>query len=50
MNEFAEQTGLTENKDAKQDRYLWTDAFAIQIFLALSPYFNDDRYKDLARE
>lgn len=50
MNEFAEQTGLKENKDVKQDRYLWTDAFAVQNFLALSSYFDNDRFKGLAQE
>lgn len=49
MNEFAEQTGLKENKGLKQDRYLWTDAFAVQNFLALSSYFDNDRYTDFAR-
>ena len=50
MHEFADQTGLTGGKEAEQDRYLWTDAFAVQNFLALASCFNDKRYKELARQ
>jgi len=50
MNEYTEQTGLKENEDGEEDRYLWTDAFAVQNFLALSSYYNSDMYKDLARK
>ncbi len=50
MHEFAEETGLTKDEEVKQDRYLWTDAFAVQNFLALSSYFDDAIYKDLARD
>ncbi len=49
MNEFTEQSGLKENEDEEEDRYLWTDAFAVQNFLALSSYYDNDMYKDLAR-
>jgi len=50
MQEFTEQTGLSKAENINQDRYLWTDAFAVQNFLALSSYFDDDMYKDLARD
>lgn len=50
MNAFAERTGLTNPGEVEQDRYLWTDAFAVQNFLALSAHFGEDRYKALARE
>ena len=49
MHEFAEQTGLANGDEAEQDRYLWTDAFAVQNFLALASCFDDERYKKLAR-
>ncbi|PWN06482.1 hypothetical protein [Rhodohalobacter mucosus] len=49
MDEFAEGTGLTKGGEEKQNRYLWTDAFAVQNFLALSSHTGDDTYKDLAR-
>jgi len=49
MHEFADQTGLTGGNVQEQDRYLWTDAFAVQNFLALASYFDDERYKELAR-
>ena len=50
MHEFADQSGLTGGNEAEQDRYLWTDAFAVQNFLALASYFDDQRYKELARQ
>ena len=50
MGEFAEQTGLRGSKEADQDRYLWTDAFAVHNFLALASYFDDQRCKELARQ
>jgi len=49
MHEFAEKTGLTGGNVQEQDRYLWTDAFAVQNFLALASSFDDERYKELAR-
>ncbi len=33
MLEFADRTGLTSNR--QDGRYLWTDAFAVENFLAL---------------
>ena len=49
MDEFAEKTGLTDGGEGSQDRYLWTDAFAVQNFLALSSIYDDEKYKNLAR-
>jgi len=48
MQKFSECTGLEGDKNSTQERYLWTDAFAVQNFLALSAYYDDEMYKDLA--
>lgn len=50
MRDFAEDTGLTGNVKAKQNRYLWTDALAIQNFLALAEELQEKVYADLAKE
>ncbi|MGM0745482.1 MAG: hypothetical protein ACQETF_09250, partial [Bacteroidota bacterium] len=49
MDDFADKTGINNKDTSSQDRYLWTDAFAVQNFLALSSFFDDDKYKYLAR-
>ena len=48
MQEFSEETGLSPDSEKEQDRYLWTDAFAVQNYLALSTLFDNDQYNDLA--
>jgi hypothetical protein len=45
---FAERTGLLGA--APNQRYLWTDAFAVCNFLALSRRTSDEAYLSLARE
>jgi hypothetical protein len=42
MTRFAERTGLTS--DRAQQRYLWTDAFAVDNFLGLSELTKDSPY------
>jgi hypothetical protein len=46
MLSFAERTGLTASAGGR--RYLWTDAFAVCMFLALARVTRDPRYADLA--
>ena len=44
LNSFAERTGISENGEKQQIRYLWTDAFAVQAFFGLSHIFDDEMY------
>ena len=46
MNGFAERTGLSSERP--QQRYLWTDAFAVCNLLGLSHATGDKRYTQLA--
>ena len=46
MAAFGERTGLTS--DRLPQRYLWTDAFAVCNYLALSRRTGDERWKELA--
>lgn len=46
MLSFAERTGLTASSGGR--RYLWTDAFAVCMFLGLARATRDKRYADLA--
>ena len=46
MARFAERTGLTAERP--QQRYLWTDAFAVCNFLALACETGDPRFTELA--
>ena len=46
MMRFAERTGLTS--DRPQQRYLWTDAFAVCNFLGLAHATGQERYTELA--
>jgi hypothetical protein len=43
---FAERTGITS--DRPQQRYLWTDSFAVGNFLGLSRATGDEQYRRLA--
>jgi hypothetical protein len=45
MMGFAERTGLTS--DRPQQRYLWTDAFAVCNFLGLARVTGEERYAEL---
>jgi len=47
MIEFADQTGLSENKKPPR-RYLWTDSFAVCNFLTLYRQTGDEKYRHLA--
>jgi hypothetical protein len=47
MGEFADLTGLSSTKK-NQERYLWTDAFAVCNFLELYRRTRNEEYKDLA--
>jgi hypothetical protein len=46
MTSFADRTGLTSQHP--QQRYLWTDAFAVCNLLGLSRATGDQRYEELA--
>ena len=46
MGGFAERTGITSERP--QQRYLWTDSFAVCNFLGLSRATRDERYERLA--
>jgi hypothetical protein len=46
MDGFAERTGLTSARP--QQRYLWTDAFAVCNFLGLARATGEERYRELA--
>jgi len=46
MTGFAERTGLTS--DRPEQRYLWTDAFAVCNFLGLARLTGEERYTELA--
>src|SRR5262245_11858625 len=46
LTQFAERTGLTS--DRPQQRYLWTDAFAVCTFLGLGQVTGASRYTELA--
>jgi hypothetical protein len=46
MDGFAERTGITS--DRPQERYLWTDSFAVCNWLGLSRATGDERYQRLA--
>ncbi len=46
MNQFARNTGLTENGEPR--RYLWTDAFAVCNFLELQALTGEEIYRTLA--
>src|SRR5262245_12266879 len=48
MMQFAERTGLVG--DRPQQRYLWTDAFAVCNFLGLAKAAGEPRYIELAVE
>ncbi|MGZ4958695.1 MAG: hypothetical protein ACXV7J_05540, partial [Methylomonas sp.] len=46
MTGFAERTGLSSERP--QQRYLWTDAFAVCNFLGLARATGDKRYTEMA--
>lgn len=48
LEKFARRTGLSGNEGTIEQRYLWTDALAVQGFFALGQAFNDNHYRDLA--
>ncbi|AVR45932.1 hypothetical protein C7S20_12085 [Christiangramia fulva] len=47
MNAFSERTGINGKNDPSR-RYLWTDAFAVQNFLALFHFTEEGIYRDRA--
>ncbi len=47
MEDFSERTGITGNMDPSR-RYLWTDAFAVQNFLALFHQTSEKSYRNRA--
>jgi hypothetical protein len=48
MDSFAQRTGIIKEKGNPEDRYLWTDAFAVQTFFGLYHEFQEETYKNYA--
>ncbi len=48
MEDFASRTGINHTTDRSENRYLWTDAFAVQCFLGLFRAYGKSIYKDQA--
>lgn len=48
MDQFAKRTGLLEKDGDPRRRYLWTDAYALQNFLALEKTTGDRKYADIS--
>jgi hypothetical protein len=48
MDDFAQRTGLSGKRGDTADRYLWTDAFAVQTFFSLAHAYSSDVYHALA--
>lgn len=48
MDSFAQRTGLRNNAGDPDERYLWTDAFAVQAFFGLYHLFGEEIYRDHA--
>ena len=48
LDNYAERTGLINGKGDVNQRYLWTDAFAVQAFFGLGRAFGDNSYRALA--
>jgi hypothetical protein len=48
MDGYANRTGLTNTKGDISNRYLWTDAIAVEAFFGLSHVLEDRKYKELA--
>jgi hypothetical protein len=45
MDDFAQRTGLSGTGGHPQERYLWTDAFAMQTFFGLAHAYNENAYR-----
>lgn len=48
MDDFAQRTGLSDKGGDINERYLWTDAFAVQAFFNLAHICAIDVYRELA--
>jgi hypothetical protein len=48
MDNFSRRTGLVGNDGNIEERYLWTDAIAVQAFFGLARALGDDHFKKLA--
>ena len=48
LEDFASRTGINNTTDKSENRYLWTDAFAVQCFLGLYKAYGKIIYKDQA--
>ena len=48
MDDFSRRTGLAGEEGDAGERYLWTDAFAVQTFFGLFHAFEDDTYRERA--
>src|SRR5690606_1725820 len=45
MDSFAERTGLDGSESKSYNRYLWTDAYAVQTFLGLAYTYDEPQYQ-----
>lgn len=48
IEDFSQRTGLTDAGGDPADRYLWTDAFAVQSLFGLSRILQNETYKERA--
>lgn len=48
IEDFSQRTGLTDAGGDPADRYLWTDAFAVQSLFGLSRRLRNETYKERA--
>lgn len=48
MHRFGKRTGISSDEGNRKKRYLWTDAFALLNFLALSEIEKDSKYETYA--
>lgn len=48
IDAFAERTGIVKGKGDAANRYLWTDAFAVQCLFALFKLTKDQKYHQMA--
>ena len=48
IDDFSKRTGLTDAGGDPSNRYLWTDAFAVQCLFGLSRTLQNEIYKERA--
>lgn len=48
LDDYAQRTGLVGNEGKIEQRYLWTDTFAVQSFFGLYHIFGVEKYRTIA--